>query len=133
MEPTGMEPVVRTDQESRLGMRSRAIAPGNRVLRAGGMPSMGPLAMSWEQRQRARADNPDVSFHRWMWVLWCSEGHCWNSCPSRRRGSLRLSTDGADRRDRPKHAMSRDRRVLSDPSAGEQHVYASPDKPLMKR
>lgn len=118
------------DQEWRLDTTSRAIAPGSHVLLAVGMPSKGPQAMSWGQRQRARAGNPGVSFHRWMWGSWCSAGHRWSSCQRRRRESSRLSTGEAGRRDRQRHAMSRDRKVLSDPNAGEQHVCESPDKPL---
>ncbi|CAN9182162.1 unnamed protein product [Alternaria alternata] len=39
----------------------------------------------------------------------------------------------ADHRDPPPHETSRVRTVSSDPNADEQHVYESPDKPLMKR
>lgn len=114
-------------------MTSRAIAPGSHVLLAAGMPSKGPRAMSWAQKQRAMVGNPDVSFHRWMWESSCSAGHCRSSCQSRRQESSKPSTGEAGRRDRQRHAMSRGRTVLSDPNAGEQHVCESPDKPLMKR
>lgn len=134
MERTGMAPVVRRGRALGQDMRHRAIGQGSPVLlRAAGRPSRGPRAKSWGRQLRAKAGSLGVSFRRWMWALWCSEGHYRSSWQSRRPGSLMMSRRGAGRRDQPRHATSRGHRVLWDPNAGGQHVCESLDKLLMKR